>query len=88
MNKTFKIEDVGKRTQKEITKMKKKEFVEMLKSLLETKKEMFEYYKEKGDERKTNVYAGNIDSLQDVIVMLEDKKYYEKLKSDLLKDGE
>lgn len=68
--------------------MKKKEFVEMLKSLLETKKEMFEYYKEKGDERKTNVYAGNIDSLQDVIVMLEDKKYYEKLKSDLLKDGE
>lgn len=88
MNKTFKIEDVGKRTQKEITKMKKKEFVEMLKSLLETKKEMFEYYKEKGDERKTNVYAGNIDSLQDVIVMLEYKKYYEKLKSDLLKDGE
>ena len=68
--------------------MKKKEFVEMLKSLLETKKEMFEYYKEKGDERKTNVYAGNLDSLQDVIVMLEDKKYYEKLKSDLLKDGE
>lgn len=68
--------------------MKKKEFVEMLKSLLETKKELFEYYKEKGDERKTNVYAGNIDSLQDVIVMLEDKKYYEKLKSDLLKDGE
>ena len=68
--------------------MKKKEFVEMLKSLLETKKEMFEYYKEKGDERKTNVYAGNIDSLQDVIVMLEDKKYYEKLKSYLLKDGE
>ena len=68
--------------------MKKKVFVEMLKSLLETKKEMFEYYKEKGDERKTNVYAGNIDSLQDVIVMLEDKKYYEKLKSDLLKDGE
>ena len=68
--------------------MKKKEFVEMLKSLLETKKEMFEYYKEKGDERKTNVYAGNIDSLQDVIVMLEYKKYYEKLKSDLLKDGE
>ena len=60
----------------------------MLKSLLETKKELFEYYKEKGDERKTNVYAGNIDSLQDVIVMLEDKKYYEKLKSDLLKDGE
>ena len=68
--------------------MKKKEFVKMLKSLLETKKELFEYYKEKGDERKTNVYAGNIDSLQDVIVMLEDKKYYEKLKSDLLKDGE
>ena len=68
--------------------MKKKEFVEMLKSLLETKKEMFEYYKEKGDERKTNVYSGNIDSLQDVIVMLEDKKSYEKLKSDLLKDGE
>ena len=68
--------------------MKKKEFVEMLKSLLETKKELFEYYKEKGDETKTNVYAGNIDSLQDVIVMLEDKKYYEKLKSDLLKDGE
>ena len=76
------------REPKEITKMKKKELVEMLKSLLETKKEMFEYYKEKGDERKTNVYAGNIDSLQDVIVMLEDKKYYEKLKSDLLKDGE
>lgn len=68
--------------------MKKKEFVEMLKSLLETKKELFEYYKEKGDERKTNVYAGNIDALQDVIVMLEDKEYYEKLKSDLLKEGE
>lgn len=68
--------------------MKKQEFVEMLKSLLETKKELFEYYKEKGDERKTNVYAGNIDSLQDVIVMLEDKEYYEKLKSDLLKEGE
>lgn len=68
--------------------MKKKEFVEMLKSLLETKKELFEYYKEKGDDRKTNVYAGNIDALQDVIVMLEDKKYHEKLKSDLLKEGE
>lgn len=68
--------------------MKKKEFVEMIKSLLETKKELFEYYKEKGDERKTNVYAGNIDALQDVIVMLEDKKYYEKLKSNLLKEGE
>lgn len=68
--------------------MKKKEFVEMLKSLLETKKELFEYYKEKGDDRKTNVYAGNIDSLQDVIVMLEDKKYYEKLKATLLEDGE
>lgn len=68
--------------------MKKKEFVEMLKSLLETKKELFEYYKEKGDDRKTNVYAGNIDALQDVIVMLEDKKYYEKLKATLLEDGE
>lgn len=68
--------------------MKKKEFVETLKSLLETKKELFEYYKEKGDERKTNVYAGNIDALQDVIVMLEDKKYYEKLKSNLLKESE
>lgn len=68
--------------------MKKKEFVEMLKSLLETKKELFEYYKEKGDERKTNVYAGNIDSLQDVIVMLEDKEYYEKLKATLLDEGE
>lgn len=68
--------------------MKKQEFVETLKSLLETKKELFEYYKEKGDERKTNVYAGNIDALQDVIVMLEDKKYYEKLKTTLLKEGE
>lgn len=68
--------------------MKKKEFVEMLKSLLETKKELFEYYKEKGDDRKTNVYAGNIDALQDVIVMLEDKKYYEKLKVTLLEEGE
>lgn len=68
--------------------MKKKEFVEMLKSLLETKKELFEYYNEKGDDRKTNVYAGNIDALQDVIVMLEDKKYYEKLKATLLEDGE
>lgn len=68
--------------------MKKQEFVEMLKSLLETKKELFEYYKEKGDDRKTNVYAGNIDALQDVIVMLEDKKYYEKLKVTLLEEGE
>lgn len=85
MNKTFKVEDVGKNP-KEITKMKKKEFVEMLKSLLETKKELFEYYKEKGDERKTNVYAGNIDAMQDVIVMLENKKFYEEMKSIWLKE--
>ena len=86
MNKTFKIEDVGKNP-KEIIKMKKQEFVETLKSLLETKKELFEYYREKGDERKANVYAGNIDALQNVIVMLEDKKFYEEMKSIWLKEG-
>ena len=77
MNKTFKIEDVGKKP-KEITKMTKKELIihlevelEMKKNDLERSKERIEKYEKQEDEFGTGYENGVIFELENEIDSLE-----------------
>ena len=77
MNKTFKIEDVGKKP-KEITKMTKKNLIihlevelEMKKQDLERSKERIEKYEKQEDEFGTGYENGVIFELENEIDSLE-----------------
>ena len=86
MNKTFKIEDVGKKP-KEITKMKKKELIEILKKKANILCEASKDYEDQ-DEKTAYGLEKASWAFQNVIKMLEDKKYYEDMKAIWLEDGE
>ena len=67
--------------------MKKQELIEILKKKANI---LYEASKDYEDQDEKTAYGLEKASwaFQNVIKMLEDKKYYEKLKSDLLKEGE
>lgn len=68
--------------------MKKQELIEILKKMVEKKLEVSKYF-EDGDERQvkmSNDFRKESWTLQTVINMLEDKKFYEEMKSIWLKE--
>ena len=68
--------------------MKKQELIEILKKMVEKKLEVSKYY-EDGDERQvkmSNDLRKESWTLQTVINMLENKKFYEEMKSIWLKE--
>lgn len=68
--------------------MKKQELIEILKKMVEKKLEVSKYY-EDGDERQvkmSNDLRKESWTLQTVINMLENKKFYEEMKAIWLKE--
>ena len=69
--------------------MKKQELIEILKKMVEKKLEVSKYY-EDGDERQvkmSNDLRKESWTLETVVNMLENKKFYEEMKSIWLKEG-
>ena len=69
--------------------MKKQELITILKKMVEKKLEVSKYY-EDGDERQvkmSNDLRKESWTLETVVNMLENKKFYEDMKAIWLKDG-